>query len=1489
MRYWQVNKHFLKVLRVVAWIAATLFLLFYLLPLGLFRIPAVQREAAARVGKFLTELFDSPVSLHQVKLVGWTDVEVHGVTVLDTVGREMLRANRLVGSITLSDLITEGEVRITSARLFSAHLSLHRDSVTGRLNVQHVIDHLSKPKRDKASIPVDINSIIIRDLGLTLQQGDTMLLELQKLSTRIRRLRFSPNYIAGAVDELSFGLTNGFTLSSLTAQGELHHGRYLTLRNAQATLPNSQFALPLLRLDLGGKGLKLLHEVELADTYLALSDFAPFFPQLGEHKERLYLRGLYTARTMETGQGSLSVRLPGLLNLEEQLSLSWNQHGALSSVQLDTETLEVRQGLIELVKPYLPASLHSALDYGKQLGALSYHGHLDYKVAGAIKARGTLGTDLGKWQHDLEAHLVDKSLRKVRTDLSTESFLLTPLLGGKVPLERLGATIKLEAQRSTDRLEDWQVGATITSPQLTYQGYTYRDLSLAIRPLRPYRHELQLSVNDPNASLSVRGAASFDGKVVRDMDLSLSTDLHPEALGLSQLLGKYNIKATGSANFDVLNIDRGHGMLALQSLSLTTPKQTLSLHDLQLQLIGSPESGRLIHITSPYLTAQLSGHYTVGQILPDLKQTLRHYLPSLQGEEGIKHPLLAPARSSYELDVKIKTVPEEWAEYLRLPIRLEQGGSLRALYTGGNHELTLYAEAPDLRLGDHHLSGLHVTFADRRLQLSSDVRLAKGTEVKDVGIYSDLQTDSIYTRISLGRDQHGVANGFVGIGTRLERVPLAGTKAGVLRTTFDLSPSLVRINGEDWTIAPAQVHLQQGEVHVRGLDLSSAERRVSIDGALSNQPNEHLNVALKKINLLYILQSAGVGFDMLDTEITGRAKASLRNGAVVATADVSSPAFFVKGVDVGTLRAGLTFDSRDGRLMIRGHVAQPDGGMADVSGYIRPAGGAGLDLSFDATRLRATFVGRFMDTLFDRVDGKASGHVRLFGVFDEGVTVEGTADVEEGCLGVRLLGTSYYFDHRLTFTPISIQLDNIPMRDDEGHTGIAHGVIRHRFFDHFDLDLEARDMVQMKVLQTKSKQRLPFYGTAYGSGSAKLRGHLPRLLLDVNMRSAEGTDLTLDFNKTDIRKEDRLVVFKPLRPTAPQDSLHTPAPAPTNEGETELTMRMAFRVTPEARIALRLGSSNIPNEVKARCEGDLTIEVPHTGPVTTYGGLTLREGSYVFNFEQLTRRRFTLLEGGRLDFRGDPMQASIDLKAIYSLTANIADLDAGLSTESKRTHMPVNCTLHLSGEISKPDIHLGLELPGAEPEVDRRVQSLVNTEDERNRQVLYLMTIGKFYTPENRRNTRGVSDGWASLAASTLSEQLTHVLGNFSKDIQLGTNIRTSTTAFEDTDIELLFSGSWLGDRLIINGNVGYHDNPFLQGKYIGEFDLEYKLNPAGTLRLKGYNHYNNMYQYLRQSLTTQGLGFMFQRRFNSFTELFAPGRNKRKKRTFAEEKRTQP
>ena len=251
MRHWQVNRHFLKVLKVVAWIAATLFVLLYLLPLGLFRIPAVQKEAASRVAGLLTEIFDSPVQLERVELMSWTNIEAHRVVVLDTAGRRMLTADRLIGGISLSDLITQQEVRITSARLFEADLRLIRDPKTGRLNIQHTIDHLSKPKSSSKSIPVDINSIIIRDMRLSLSEAERERLVINKLSTRVRRLRFSKGYIGGAIDELSFTTDKGFTLSSLTGQGELQ-GSLLTLSNLQLRLPKSSLSWLVLRRSVRG-------------------------------------------------------------------------------------------------------------------------------------------------------------------------------------------------------------------------------------------------------------------------------------------------------------------------------------------------------------------------------------------------------------------------------------------------------------------------------------------------------------------------------------------------------------------------------------------------------------------------------------------------------------------------------------------------------------------------------------------------------------------------------------------------------------------------------------------------------------------------------------------------------------------------------------------------------------------------------------------------------------------------------------------------------------------------------------------------------------------------------------------------------------------------------------------------------------------------------------------------------------------------------------
>ncbi|MEI3118387.1 MAG: hypothetical protein V8T12_05825 [Parabacteroides johnsonii] len=51
--------------------------------------------------------------------------------------------------------------------------------------------------------------------------------------------------------------------------------------------------------------------------------------------------------------------------------------------------------------------------------------------------------------------------------------------------------------------------------------------------------------------------------------------------------------------------------------------------------------------------------------------------------------------------------------------------------------------------------------------------------------------------------------------------------------------------------------------------------------------------------------------------------------------------------------------------------------------------------------------------------------------------------------------------------------------------------------------------------------------------------------------------------------------------------------------------------------------------------------------------------------------------------------------------------------------------------------------------------------------------------------------------------------------------------------------------------------------------DLEYLLTPSGDIRLKAYNHANDMYMILKQALTTQGVGIMYKKDFTRFSDIF--------------------
>ncbi len=108
------------------------------------------------------------------------------------------------------------------------------------------------------------------------------------------------------------------------------------------------------------------------------------------------------------------------------------------------------------------------------------------------------------------------------------------------------------------------------------------------------------------------------------------------------------------------------------------------------------------------------------------------------------------------------------------------------------------------------------------------------------------------------------------------------------------------------------------------------------------------------------------------------------------------------------------------------------------------------------------------------------------------------------------------------------------------------------------------------------------------------------------------------------------------------------------------------------------------------------------------------------------------------------------------------------------------------------------------------------------------------------------------------------MLGSISENWSVAPNLRSERGDFSDVEVNVALTSHLLDNRLIFNGNFGYRDPSLNTNQFIGDFDIEYLLNPAGTWRLKAYNRYNDQNYFLRSATTTQGVGIVYTRDFNN-------------------------
>ena len=322
------------------------------------------------------------------------------------------------------------------------------------------------------------------------------------------------------------------------------------------------------------------------------------------------------------------------------------------------------------------------------------------------------------------------------------------------------------------------------------------------------------------------------------------------------------------------------------------------------------------------------------------------------------------------------------------------------------------------------------------------------------------------------------------------------------------------------------------------------------------------------------------------------------------------------------------------------------------------------------------------------------------------------------------------------------------------------------------------------------------------------------------------------------------------------------------ESDTDIRLNLLIDATPDATMKIIMDPI-AGDYISGKGTGNIRTEFYNKGDVKMFGSYRISQGVYKFSLQEVIRKDFIIKDGSTITFNGAPLNATLDIQAGYLVnSASLNDLVPDAGNYVNQTNIKVNCLMALTGQLTSPDIKMSLELPNERDEVQALVRNYIPTDEQMNMQILYLLGIGKFYTPENVDAT-GNSNMMSSVLSSTLSGQLNNALSQIidSNNWNFGTNFSTGEKGWTDMEFETMLSGQLLNNRLLINGNFGYRENPMANTNFVGDFQAEWLVNRSGDIRLKAYNETNDRY-YTKTNLTTQGIGIIFKKDFNKWNEL---------------------
>jgi len=1451
------------------------------------------------VAEELSDLLNTRVTIGRINIGLLNRIIIDDVLLDDQDEQEMLKVTRLSAKFDIMPFF-KGKISISSVQLFGFNINLQKKTPDSPPNFKFVLDAFASNdtvKKDN-SLDLRINSILIRRGRMAyhvLSEEETpgkfnaKHVQLQNIIANISLKALSKDSINLGIKRLSLDeKVSGFSLKKMSLK-LVANSRQTSIDNFAIELPETSLKLDTIHLIYDSLKAfdRFTEQVRFSfrtlPSQITLKDISPFLPALSHFKEPISLdmevKGTVNQLTcshLEITADNRQFRLKGDVALQD-LSHPQDAYvfGTLSELTATT------RGVGFLVRN-LSHDYNGVPPVLERLGNVSFRGEVSGYFTDIV-TYGQLHTDLGGVNMDLKLSSdKSKGLFAYSGAVKTTDYKLGKLLANE-QLGEITFNLDVHGRHVTDRLPVVELKGLIAS--VDYSRYRYENITLD-GEYKQGGFNGKVALDDPNGSIYLNGDVNVSSRIPTFNFQAIINKLRPHDLNLTSKYPDTEFSLKLRANFTGGSVDEMIGEINVDSLEFMSPEKQYFMNNMNIRASKQNNENQL-RLTSEFLTASVEGKFQYHTLPASILNIMRKYVPSL---------ILPPQKpiethNNFQFDIHIYNT-DILSTIFDIPLTVYTHSTLKGYFNDPLQRLRVEGYFPRLQYKNNFIESGMILCENPSDHIRARVRLTNLKKKGAVNLSLDAQAkdDNISTTLNWGNSAAVTYSGQLAAVAKFLRTE--GEKP-LLKAMVEVKPTDIILNDTLWQIHPSQVVVDSGKVDVNNFYFSHQDRYVRINGRLSDNPQDSVKVDLKDINMGYVFDIASISDDVnFEGDATGTAYAS-----GVFKKPVMNTRLFIKNFSLNQGRLGDLniygeWDNENRGIRLDASIKDISTTPSRVTGIIHPLKPeSGLDLNIEANELNLKFLEHYMKSIANDIKGRATGKVHFYGKF-KGLNLDG-AVMTDASMNFDILNTHFAIKDTILLAPTGLTFNNIHISDMEGHSGRMNGYLHFQHFKNLNyrFEIQANNML---VMNTKESTDMPFYGTVYGTGNALLTGNaIQGLDVNVAMTTNRNSIFTYINGSVASATSNQFIKFVDKTPRRTiQDSiqiisyyeqLQQKRQEAEEEQKTDIRLNILVDATPDATMKIIMDPV-AGDYISGKGTGNIRTEFYNKGDVKMFGSYQINQGVYKFSLQEVIRKDFVIKNGSTITFNGAPLDANLDIQASY--TVNSASLNDLIPEESssiiQQPNVKVNCIMNLSGILVRPTIKLGIELPNERDEVQTLVRNYISTEEQMNMQILYLLGIGKFYTEDARNNQN--SNVMSSVLSSTLSGQLNNALSQVfeTNNWNIGTNLSTGDKGWTDMEVEGILSGQLLNNRLLINGNFGYRDNPMANTNFVGDFEAEWLINRSGDIRLKAYNETNDRY-YTKTNLTTQGVGIMYKKDFNKWSDLFFWNkwklRNKRKQK----------